>query len=68
MRLKKSTKNKNCNIVLRCSESDKNAIQRKANIYCDGNLSEFILYAALNFVPDKSDLEDEKPAPKRGKK
>jgi len=67
MRLKKPKTNKTQRITFRCVESDMNAMMRKACIYTEGNLSEYILYAALNFVPSKEDFEKE-IKPKRGKK
>ena len=60
MRLKKPQKNKTDNLVFRCTKEERNQIKRKANIYTEGNLSEWILFAALNCVPDKNDFEDEK--------
>ena len=59
MRLKKAKKLKMETLAFRCQRPDRNAIQRKANIYTDGNLSEYLLYAALNFVPSKHDFEKE---------
>jgi len=60
MRLKKNKNNKTERLVSRCTDEDKNKAQQKANIYTDGNLSEYILFAALNFVPNKDDFEKEK--------
>lgn len=70
MRLKKSDTNKTSRVTFRCKESEENKLQQKANIYTDGNISEYILYAALNFVPSKEDFEEgEEPKPRRkGKK
>ena len=59
MRLKKPKNNKTQRITFRCVEAELNAIMRKACIYTEGNLSEYILYAALNFVPSKEDFEKE---------
>ena len=59
MRLKKAKKNKTESVGVRCKESEFNLLQRKANIYTDGNLSEYVLFAALNFVPSKEDFEIE---------
>ena len=60
MRLKKAKKNKTELVGAKCTLKDKHAVQRKANIYTDGNISEYILFAALNFVPSKEDFEKEK--------
>ena len=60
MRLKKNKTNKTDSVRFRCTEADANRIQQKANIYTEGNVSEFVLFAALNFVPSKDDMEKEK--------
>ena len=60
MRLKKQKQNKTEKKDFRCTEDEANIIQRKANIYTDGNVSEYCLYAALNFVPGKEDFEKPK--------
>lgn len=65
MRLKKGNNNKIKRVTFRSTEHENNKLQQKANIYTDGNLSEYILFAALNFVPSKEDFEEEKP---KGKK
>ena len=67
MRLKKGKNNKVCRTTFRSTEMEMNKIQQKANIYTDGNLSEYILFASLNFVPSKEDFEEDKPT-KKGKK
>ncbi len=58
IRLKKSKKNKTSKISFRCLEEEENKLQQKANIYTDGNLSEYLLFAGLNFVPSKEDFEE----------
>ena len=68
MRLKKNKTNKSSRLTFRSTEFEANKIQQKANIYTDGNLSEYILFAALNFVPGKEDFEEEKPPRLREKK
>lgn len=69
MRLKRPEKAKNEKIQTRCTTAVLNLIKSKANIYCEGNLSEYVIYASLNFVPGKEDFEDEikTPAKKPGK-
>lgn len=64
MRLKKQIKNKVEKVETRCTKDEKMSIRRKSQLYCEGNISEWVLYAALNFVPDQTDFEDEKPAVK----
>jgi len=59
MRLKKAKKNKMYCVAARCTDEDSKRIQTKANIYTEGNISEYLIYSALNFVPDKDDLEIE---------
>ena len=66
MKLKTSNKKKTGRINIRCYETEENKIVRLAMLYAEGNVSEYVLYAALNFVPSKEDFEKEiKP---RGKK
>ena len=57
MRLKKIKEYKLHGITLRCKLTQKHQNQRKANLYTEGNVSEWILYAAINHVPKRSDLE-----------
>lgn len=66
MRLKKLKKTKNKLIQYRCTDDDYNAVLRKAQLYTEGNIAEWALYAAINFVPSKDDLEE--PQKKRKKK
>lgn len=54
-------------ISARCRMEDENRVKAKALLYTDGNLSEWVLYASLNFVPNKSDFEPQKKT-KKGKK
>ena len=61
MRLKRQAKNKTERIGIRCTLEDFNKLQQKANIYTEGNLSEYLLYVGLNFLPHKDDFEKEKP-------
>jgi hypothetical protein len=69
MRLKKGNNNKVKRTTFRSTEMELNKIQQKANIYTDGNLSEYILFASLTFVPSKEDFEEEdKPKGRKGKK
>jgi hypothetical protein len=44
-------------IGIRCTEEQYNEIKIKANIYTEGNVSEYVLYAAENFVVNYEDLE-----------
>lgn len=59
MRLKKKkTKQiKNKLIALRVTDKDYKLIKRKALLYCEGNISEFITYASRNFLPSKDELQ-----------
>lgn len=44
-------------IGIRCTEEQLNEIKIKANIYTEGNVSEYVLYTALNFEVNYEDLE-----------
>ena len=50
-------------IGLRCTEKEKNQLQIKANLYTKGNLSEYVLFAALNYAVKRNDLEKGGKAP-----
>ena len=65
MRLKKESKKADEFIGVRCTKEVKNKIKQKASLYSEGNISEWILYAAANFVPSGEELEDEKPKRRR---
>ncbi len=70
MRLKRPVESKNERIDLRLTKAQKNKIKQKAELYCEGNVAEYVLYASLNFVPGKEDFEQEEiktPAKKPGK-
>lgn len=56
MRLKKKKKTKLLKKDFRLSEEELNELQLKANLYTEGNLSEWIVYAGINYVPKKSEL------------
>lgn len=58
MRLKKEKKNKNEMIAARVSKQQLNKIKINANLYTDGNISEWILYASINCKPKKKDIEN----------
>ena len=59
MRLKTKKTTKETYVKFRIEQKVKNKLQQKANIYTDGNLSEFMIYAGLNFIPSKEDFETE---------
>ncbi len=44
-------------IAYRCTEEEFNEIKIKANIYCEGNVSEYALYTAINYEVNYEDLE-----------
>lgn len=56
-RLKHGKDHKKSYIGVRCMYEEKNEIQLKANLYTEGNISEYVLYCALNFEPQYEDLE-----------
>jgi hypothetical protein len=57
MRIKKRSGKKTEFIGLRMSKEDKNKIMQRALLYCEGNISEFLLYAALNYEISRKDLD-----------
>jgi len=57
MRLKKRKNNKLKTITFRVTEKEYNKIKLKAGLYTDRNISEWVGSAALNYRPDKSDIE-----------
>lgn len=57
MRLKNKKSLKNVNTTFRASEEDLNKIKQKAQIYTEGNVSEWVLYSSLNYVPSGDELE-----------
>lgn len=63
MRLKKEKIVKNEKLTFRLSIDDLKKIKRLAMTYCEGNESEWCLYAALNFMPSGDELEDDKKTP-----
>ena len=44
-------------LICRCKKTEKNKIKRKANLYCEGNVSEWLIHASINYLPNKEDLE-----------
>jgi hypothetical protein len=66
MRLKRPKKTKEETVKARCDSQDRNALQLKANLYTEGNLSEWLVFAGKNFVPSKEDFET--PKNKKGRK
>lgn len=58
MRLKKNKIYKGKVIAFRVTEKEFNLIKIRANLYTDGNVSEWITQAGLKFKPKKSDIEE----------
>lgn len=58
-RLKRDKIYKDEFIGIRLTKEQRNEIQLKANLYTEGNISEYVLYSALNFEPVYEDLEDD---------
>jgi poly(A) polymerase Pap1 len=67
MRLKTNKSSKDERVSFRCTTEEFNELQRKANIYTDGNLSEYLIYAGKNFVPSKEDFEETQKSPSKRK-
>lgn len=57
LRLKSLKEKKDEAVGFRCKEFDKNSLQGKADLYTGGNLGEWLIYAGLNYVPSKDELE-----------
>ena len=57
MRLKKKKNTKGKFIGFRVNESEYNRIKIKAGLYTEGNISEWVLYAALRYKPVKEEME-----------
>ena len=57
MRLKKVKNNKSETVSFRISMSKLNKLKMKAQLYTDGNLSEWIIFAATTRKPTKEDFE-----------
>lgn len=60
MELKQTKKNRTETIKIRCSIEEYNRLQTLANLYCNGNLSQFMRYSGLNFIPGIEDFKKEK--------
>ena len=58
-RLKKKKVYKTRFIGVRCNDEQYNEIKLKANLYTEGNVSEYVLHAALNYEVSRDDLENE---------
>lgn len=54
--LKKAAKEERKNICVRFSGEERDEIQKLADEYCDGKLSEWIRTAALSWKPSEDDL------------
>ena len=61
MRIKKRAGKKSEFIGLRLSLEDLNKIRQRALLYCEGNISEFMLYAAINYTISRKDLDEKLP-------
>lgn len=59
MKLKKTKTNKVVPVSFRCTEKEFNKLKQKANIYTEGNVSAYLVFAGIAFVPSKDDFEDE---------
>lgn len=58
---KKKSKRKTAKLEVRVSPEFKNKLKQKALLYCDGNLSDFILCALENYEMKRKDLEIKSP-------
>lgn len=63
MRLKQAIKPKKDNLInFKATDLEMNLIQRKADKYTGGNVSEWIRYASIQLEPKQSDLVGTKPS------
>lgn len=53
-------------IPVKCTDEVIQNLQDKADLYAEGNLSEWLRYAGLNCIPPKSDLVQ--PSKKKSRK
>ena len=58
IRIKKIKNAKSEFIGFKIKLEDKNVLQTRANLFTEGNLSEYILHCALNYQIKKTDLEN----------
>lgn len=64
-RIKRDKKYKTEFMGIRCTNEQFNRIKTKSLLYTDGNLSEYVLYAALNFNVSDKDLENKPSKPSK---
>ena len=57
MKIKDLKNNKELNKGFRCSKREFYDIQKKANLYTEGNLSQWVVYAAKNYKPKREELD-----------
>ena len=57
-RLKSIKKQKTKVIGIRCTEREYNELKIKANVYTEGNISEYVLYCALCYKINKNDVTE----------
>jgi hypothetical protein len=57
MKIKKNKDNKTMVKSFRVNQFELNRMQLKANIYCEGNLSQWIIYSSLNYKPKGKDID-----------
>lgn len=62
IRLKKLARNMKTEYIgIRMTEAEINEVKLKANIYTEGNVSQWMLYCALNYKPSSRELIEEIP-------
>lgn len=67
-RIKRNKNYKTKFIGVRCTDEEYNKVKIRANLYTEGNLSEYVLYSSINFKVESSDLEEKAPAEARAQK
>jgi len=57
MRLKKRKENRKYFAAARVTEAEYNKIKLRAGLYCEGNISDWVVSAALNYEPRKEHMK-----------
>lgn len=64
----KEEKEKPKPVHVKCSKEQLEVLQKKADQYTKGNLSEWLRYAGTNCIPPKSELTSDKKSKTKSKK
>lgn len=67
LRLKSQNISKDSQHTFRCTSEEMNKIRQKAELYTGGNISQWVLYCAMNYVPSGDELEEKETNKRRRK-